>query len=113
MWTGNKIIGGKEVVNVLANNELEATSSVSKNELEGTSTVSGTNSLFLFLNKLPSWLKVILKYIALYFIGLFIVKVIGYNSNIITEISSQFSVYLGYYLNLFCILNFLVIIYFI
>lgn len=112
MWTGNKIIGGKVVVNILANNELESTSSVRKNEIEGTSSIS-KSSFFLFLNKLPSWLKAILKYIALYFIGLFIVKVFGYNSNIINEISSQFSVYLAWFLKLYCILNLLVLIYFI
>jgi hypothetical protein len=93
LWTGNKIIGGKVVVNLLSNNELEGTGSVKKNEIEGTSSI-GKSSFFLFLNKFPYWLKAILKYLALYFIGLFIVKIIGYNSNIINEISSQFSVYL-------------------
>jgi hypothetical protein len=110
MWTGNKIIGGKVVVNLLANNELEGTDAVKKNEIEGTSSKS---SFFLFLNKIPSWLKAILKYFALYFIGLFIVKIIGYNSNIINEISSQFAIYLTWFLKLYCILNFLVLIYFI
>ena len=84
MWTGGLVFGGKVVVNLNANanNELEGIDSVNKTEIEGTSTIS-SNSLFLFLNKLPSWLKIILKYLALYFIGLFVVKVIGYNSNII------------------------------
>jgi hypothetical protein len=112
LWTGNKIIGGKVVVNLLANNELEGTGSIRKNEIEGTSSIS-KSSFFLFLNKLPSWLKAILKYMALYFIGLFIVKVFGYNSNIINEISSQFAVYLVWFLKLYCILNLLVLIYFI
>jgi len=116
MWTEKKIIGGKVVVNLLANNELEGTGSVRKFEIEGTSSIS-KSSFFLFLNKLPSllksWLKAILKSLALYFIGLFIVKVIGYNSNIINEISSQFSVYLVWFLKLYCILNLLVLIYFI
>jgi hypothetical protein len=53
MWTGNKIIGGKVVVNLLANYDLEGTGSVRKNELEGTSSIS-KSSFFLFLNKLPS-----------------------------------------------------------
>lgn len=98
MWSGNKIVGGKLIVNVVSNNELEGTSS---------------SSFFLFLNKLPSWLKAILKYIAFYFIGLFIVNVIGYKSNIIRELSSQSNVYLLYFLKIWAILNFLVIIYFI
>ena len=113
MWTGNKIIGGKVVVNVLANTASDVTNLVSQTELEGTNSVGSSNFLFLFLNKLPSWLKAILKYLALYLIGLFIVKVIGYKSNIITEISSQFNVYLGFFLKFYCILNFLVIIYYI
>jgi len=92
----------KVIVNIVGNNELEVTSSV-----------SSSSSLFLFLNKLPSWLKVLLKYLALYLIILIIVKVIGYNSNIIREIHSQFNVYLVYFLKLFCILNFLVVIYYI
>jgi hypothetical protein len=111
MWTGNKIIGGKVVVNLLANNELEGSGSIRKTEIEGTSTIS-SNSLFLFLNKLPSWLKIILKSVALYFISLFVVKVIGYNSNIVVEIYSQFFVYLEYFLKIYCILNFFVIIYY-
>ena len=94
----------KVIVNIVGNNELEVTSSVSS---------SSSLFLFLFLNKLPSWLKVLLKYLALYLIILIIVKVIGYNSNIIREIHSQFNVYLVYFLKLFCILNFLVVIYYI
>jgi hypothetical protein len=110
LWTGNKIIGGKVVVNLITNAELEGTASVI--EIEGSKSLS-KSSFFLFLNKIPSWLKIILKYFAMYFIGLFIVKVFGYNSNILTEISSQFSVYLIWFLKLYCILNFLVLIYFI
>ena len=64
-------------------------------------------------NKLPSWLKAILKYSALYFISLFIIKVIGYKSNIINEIYLQFAVYIVWFLKLYCILNLLVLIYFI
>jgi hypothetical protein len=71
------------------------------------------SSFFLFLNKLPSWLKAILKYIALYCIGKSIVKVLGYNSNIFNEISSQFAVYIEWYLKIFWVLNLLVLIYFI
>jgi hypothetical protein len=65
-------------------------------EIEWTSTIS-SNSLFLFLNKLPSWLKIILKYLAYYFIGLFIHNVNGYHV---------------YFLKLCCILNLFVIIYY-
>jgi hypothetical protein len=108
---GNKIIGGKAVVKVLTDNELVGTGSNNKNEIEGSSSIN-KSSFFLFLNKLPSWLKVILKYFAIYFIGLFIVKVIGYNSNIITDIQSQFNIYLLIYIKIFTILNFFVIIYF-
>ena len=112
MWTGKTVIGGKVVLNILANNELEGSGSVRKTEIEGTSSIS-KSSFFLFLNKLPSWLKVILKYIALYFIGLFILKVFGYNSNIVPEIYSQFSVILEWFLKIYCILNLFVLIYFI
>lgn len=109
MWSVEHNLGTNTIAN--ANNELEGIDSNSKTEIEGTSTIR-RNYLFLLLNKLPSWLKIILKYILYYFIGLFIIKVIGYNSNIIEEIYSQFDVYLGYYLKFFCILNFFVIIYF-
>jgi hypothetical protein len=82
-------------------------------DLEGASSISSSSSFFLFLNKLPSWLKAVLKYIALYFILWFIVSVIGYNSNIIQELSSQFYFYLVYFLKFWTILNFLVVIYYI
>jgi hypothetical protein len=62
---------------------------------------------------LKSWLKTILKYIALYFILLFIVNVIGYKSTIIIDIYNNFLVFGVYFLKLFSILNFLVVIYFI
>src|ERR1700728_385454 len=98
MWTAKTIMGeGKAVVKITT--ELEGTGSVRKNEIEGISDANSISksSFFLFLNKLPSWLKTILKYIALYFIGKSIVKVLGYNSNIINEISSQFDVILEWY----------------
>jgi hypothetical protein len=93
-----KIMGGKVVVKIAT--ELEGTGSVRKNEIEGISYANSISksSFFLFLNKLPSCLKAILKYTALYFIGTSIVKVLGYNSNIINEISSQFAFYLEWYL---------------
>ena len=62
---------------------------------------------------MKSWLKTILKYIALYFILLFIVNVIGYKSTIIIDIYNNFLVFGVYFLKLFSILNFLVVIYFI
>src|SRR5271156_3694302 len=101
MWTAKTIMGGKAVVKITT--ELVGTDSVRKIEIEGISDANSISksSFFLFLNKLPSWLKTILKYIALYFIGKSIVKVLGYNSNIINEISSQFAVYLEWYLKFF------------
>jgi hypothetical protein len=113
MLVTKTVLGVKLNVKLIGNNEtvLEGTSSDSNTGTEGSSLVR--SSFFLFLNRLPSWLKSILNYTALWFIGLFIVKVIGYNSNIITEISSQFNVYLLYILKTYCILNFLVFIYFI
>lgn len=104
------IKAGKLNLKIAAN--LEGLDSVSKTEIEGTSSIS-RNSLFLFLNKLPNWIKKILRYIAPYLIVYFIISVIGYKSNIIVEIYSQFDIYLGYFLKLYCILNFFVIIYFI
>jgi hypothetical protein len=92
--------------------ELDKLQELSKKDIEGTSSISNS-SIFLFLNKLPRWLKALLKYFALYFIGLFIVKVIGYNSNIIQEIYNHSNFYLVWFLKLYCILNLLVIIYFI
>ena len=73
-----------------------------KIELEPNSASSSSSSLsfFLFLNKLPPWLQALLKYIALYFIGLFIVKVFGYNSKILSEIYGQFNIYLVYFLKI-------------
>lgn len=44
---------------------------------------------------------------------LIFVKVIGYNSNIISDIYLQIGLYTIYFLKLFCILNFLLRIYFI
>jgi len=102
MLTTNKIIGPKVIINLVSNNELE-----------GSSSVSSSFSLFLLFNKLPSWLKAILKYLASYCILLIIVKIIGYKSNIVLEIYSQFYFILGYFLKIWCILNILVIIYFI
>ena len=72
-----------------------------------------SSSLFLFFNKLTSWLKILLKYIALYFIMLIIVSVIGYKSTIIVGIYSHLGVFQVYFFKLFCILNFLVVIYYI
>ena len=85
---------------------------IGNNELEGTSSVNSSSSLFLFLNKLPPWLKAVLKYIALYFILWFIASVIGYNSNILRELSSNFNVYLVYFLKIWTILNFFVVLYY-
>ena len=89
-------------------------------DLEGSSSAlaSGgapliSSSLFLFFNKLPSWLKILLKYIALYFLMLIIVSVIGYKSTIIVDIYSKLGVFQVYFFKLFCILNFLVVIYYI
>ena len=108
MWTGSKIMGGKFVIET-AKIGIEGTSSVSTTELD-----SATNSsFFLFLNKLPRWLKSILKYIAFYIIGLFIVKVLGFNSTIITEIYLNSNVYIIFLLKIWTILNLFVIIYFI
>lgn len=95
----------KVILNIDVNNEIEKTST----EI---STVSNKSWLFLILNKLPPWLKAVLKYIGLYFIFLFIVKVMGYNSNIIRDISSQFFVYYVYFLKIGCILNFFVVLYY-
>lgn len=55
MLTTNKIIGPKVVINLVSNNELE-----------GSSSVSNSFSLFLLFNKIPTWLKAILKYLASY-----------------------------------------------
>ena len=106
LLTKNKLTSGstKVIVNIAESNNLEGTI---------TNSASSSSSLFLFLNKLPSWLKIILKYIALSLIITFITTVIGYKSTIIVEIYSQFYIYLGYFLKLYCVLNFLVIIYFI
>jgi hypothetical protein len=89
MLTTNKIIGPKVIINLVSNNELE-----------GSSSVSSSFSLFLLFNKLPSWLKAILKYLASYCILLIIVKIIGYKSNIVLEIYSQFYFILGYFLKI-------------
>jgi len=98
----------KVIINIGGNPELEGSSSP---QVASTVSQEGISSSSLFLNKLPSplqaWLKVLLKYIALYFIMLIIVKVIGYNSTIIRDTYNQFGVYLVYFLKLFCILNFL------
>jgi len=67
---------------------------------------NSSSSLFLFLNKLLKWIKIILRYIAVYLILIVILSVIGYSQ-------SQFYIYLGYFLKTWAILNFLVIIYFI
>ena len=80
--------------------------------VDSSSTLS-SSSLFLLFNKLPSWLRVILKYVVLYYITIFILGVIGYNSTIIKDIYSYGGVFLIYFLKLFCILNFLVAIYYI
>lgn len=86
---------------------------IGNNEWEGTSSVnSSSSSLFLFLNKLPPWFKAVLKYIALYFILWFIASVIGYNSNILQELSSNFNVYFVYFLKIWTILNFLVVLFY-
>jgi len=102
----NKVTSGgtKVIINIADRNNLEGT---------GTSSASSSSSLFLFFNKLPGWIKIILRYLAFTIIFTFITSVIGYKSSIITEIYSQFYIYLGYFLKLYCILNFLVIIYFI
>ena len=101
----NSTSGGTTVtVNIAESKNLEGT---------GASSGSSSSSLFLFLNKLPNWIKIILKYVALYLILVFITSVIGYKSTILVEIFSQFPIYLGYYLKLFGILNFFVIIYYI
>jgi hypothetical protein len=49
---------------------------VENTELEATSSGSSRSSFFLFLNNLPSWLKVVLKYLAFSFIITFITNVI-------------------------------------
>ena len=112
LWTGKTIMGGKVVVNIAT--ELVGTDSIRKIDTEGIRDANSISksSFFFFLNKLPSWLKTILKYIALYYIGKSIVKVLGYNSNIINEIYSQFAVYLEWYLKFFWVLNFLILIYY-
>ena len=104
--TINKLTAGgtKVLVNITESNNLEGT---------GSNSASSSSSLFLFLNKLPGWMKVILRYLAICLILTFITSVIGYKSNVIAEIYSQFYIYLGYFLKLYCVLNFLVIIYFI
>ena len=96
--------GTKLVTNLAENNELE----VPEN-----SKVNSSSSLFLFYNKLPRWLKAVLKYLALYLILLFILNVLGFESKMLIEISSQFHLYLGYFIKVWAILNFLVIIYYI
>lgn len=84
----------KVIVNLTENSDLET----------GSSSINKNNSYFLFLNKflnkLPRWLKAMLKYIVLYLIGMFILSVIGYKSNILIEIYSQFYVYLGIFLKI-------------
>lgn len=100
-------IGSKVVINVVDN-----TGSVESTGSEGTSSGISNSSFFLFLNKLPTWIKVILRYIAFSLIFTFITSVIGYNSNILHEISSQFNVYLLYFLKLYSILNFCVVLYY-
>ena len=85
---------------------------IGNTDLEGNSSINSSSSFFLFLNKLSPWLKVVLKYIALYFILWFIASVIGYNSNILQELSSNFNVYLLYFLKLWTILNFLVVLFY-
>lgn len=99
----NKVtgVGSKVILSVTGQTELEAASSV-----------SSSSSLFLFLNKLPRWLKAILKYITLYFIGLIFVKILDYNTNIAADIYSQFNVILIYFLKLWTIFNLIVVIYF-
>lgn len=100
LMTINAVSG---VINIAANTELEGT--VSNKE-------SSSSSFFLFLNKLPSWIKTVLKYIAFYFLITFITSVIGYNNNIIEVVGAQFYLYLVFFLKLYTILNFLVVIYF-
>jgi hypothetical protein len=88
--------------------------------LEGASSGSSSSSFFLFFNKvfnklpslLKSWLKVILKYIVFSFIITIITSLIGYNSNILSEVSSRFNIYLVFVLKLYSILNFFVVLYF-
>ena len=96
--------GAKVILNIGEKIDLEVPNSASSS--------SSSLSFFLFLNKLPPWLKALLKYIALYLIGLFIVKVFGYNSNIFSEIYSQLNIYLVYLLKIWTILNFFVVIYY-
>ena len=90
--------GSKIIINIGENTGLEESSSgISK------------SSFFLFLNKLPSWLKVILKYIVYSLIITFITSIIGYKSNILSEIALHFSMYLVIILKIFAILNFFVL----
>jgi len=93
--------GSKLIVNVVDNTGLEVKSSG-----------SSSSSFFIFFNKLPSLLKIFLKYVVLSFIIIFITSVIGYNSNILSEVASQFNIYLAFFLKLYSILNFLVVWYF-
>ena len=83
-----------------------------KLESPGTSSINNSLSFFLFLNKLPGWFKTNFKYIALYLILLFITSVLGYNSNIIKELSSNFPIYFVYFLKIGTILNFFVVLYY-
>ena len=95
--------GTKVIVSIAESNNLEGT---------GTSSTSSSSSFFLILNKLPNWVKIILRYIALFLIITFITSIIGYKSTIIVDIYSQFYIYLGYFLKLYSILNSLVILYY-
>ena len=103
-------IGTKVFVNVLDSTGSGSTGSEGSNSA---SSAISNSSLFLFLKKLPSWIKVILKYIAISIIITFITSVIGYKSNIISEITSQINMYLVIILKFYSILNFLVFLYFI
>jgi hypothetical protein len=49
--------GSKVILNIAGNNELEGTGSTISN--------TSNSSLFLFINKLPNWIKIILRYLAL------------------------------------------------
>ena len=111
LMTINKVTAGgtKIILKIAENTEVLTEAEVSGS---GTSTIISNSFLFLILNKLPRWLKALLKYIAIYLILLFIVNVIGYKSNIVLEISSNFFVYLVYFLKIWSILNFFVVIYF-
>jgi hypothetical protein len=80
---------------------------VENTDLDGANSSSSSSSFFLFLNKLPSWLKIILKYIAFSVIITFITSVIGYKSNILAEVYSQLNTYFIIFFKLYSILNFL------